>query len=164
MKLSKALLSRRDEFKISRRSLATLKRAGVTSIGIGGPGYAVVWNSITKREEWLHRTLMFALGYKIEKLEIDHKNGNKLDNRIFNLRTATRLENCRNLSRRNDNNSGFKGVSRRTDTGRWRARIKNNLVEHALGTFDSAIEAAIAYNKAAKRIHGKFAKLNKIPK
>jgi hypothetical protein len=88
--------------------------------------------------------------------EIDHRNGDRADNRIANLRECSRAENARNVTSRNP--SGFKGVRR--DDSRWRASITVNGKRIHLGTFDTAEKAAAAYDKAARRYHGEFARTN----
>ncbi len=101
----------------------------------------------------LHRYLMQA---KADE-EIDHENGDGLDNRRQNLRKASRAENGRNSGARLGS-SKFKGVSRSQD--RWRAYIKVNYKFRHLGYFDIEEEAARAYDQAARELHGKFACVN----
>lgn len=91
--------------------------------------------------------------------EIDHINGCRMDNRLENLREATREENGRNAGAKITNTSGFKGVSWKKDIGKWRARILVSGVEHSLGVFDCPKEAHQAYSEAARRMHGEFAKV-----
>lgn len=86
----------------------------------------------------------------------DHINGNKLDNRKFNLRIATVSENGMNRKVNKNNKSGLKGVS--FFGGRWRAYIQKRF----LGYFPTKEKAAIAYNKAAQEYFGEFARLNQI--
>jgi hypothetical protein len=90
-------------------------------------------------------------------LEIDHINRNKLDNRRANLRWATRQQNCRNSKRRSK--TGFTGVTK-TPGGNYQAMIYPDSVSTHLGMYDTAEEAARAYDKAAKRLYGEFARLN----
>jgi len=94
--------------------------------------------------------------------EVDHANGNPLDNRKRNLRVCSRVQNASNIKRRKDNSSGYKGVSFMASRRRWRARISVARREHHLGLFDTAEEAAHAYNKAAVAMHGEFARLNPV--
>jgi hypothetical protein len=88
----------------------------------------------------------------------DHINHNTLDNRHDNLRICTNSQNQHNRGKHSDNTSGYKGVFR---NGRgWMARIVTDRKITYLGTFKTEIEAARAYDEAAKRLHGKFAALN----
>ena len=88
--------------------------------------------------------------------EIDHINNERGDNRIANLRDCSRTENGRNDWTHGA--SGFKGVSRHGSG--WRARIQVNDKYLNLGTFASPEAAAQAYDEAAKRYYGEFAKTN----
>lgn len=90
---------------------------------------------------------------------IDHINGDKSDNRIANLRDASHAQNKRNVGRPGNNSSGFKGVYRHTQAGRWVARIKGDGKYRHIGIFPTIEEAAEAYRKAAEAEHGDFARL-----
>lgn len=93
-------------------------------------------------------------------LEIDHINGDGLDNQRKNLRPATRQQNSCNLQRAPRNNkSGYKGVFQ-VENGKWRAVVKAHGKNHYLGRYATAQQAAEAYNEAAKLYHGEFASLN----
>lgn len=92
--------------------------------------------------------------------EIDHINRDKTDNRWENLRAATKQENAYNKAPRG-RTSRFKGVYR-SKQGRWVAGITFNKKSKSLGYYDSELEAALAYNKAARELHGEFAYLNPI--
>jgi hypothetical protein len=76
--------------------------------------------------------------------DIDHKNGDTLDNRIMNLRLATRSENTFNVPLRRTNTSGFRGVSFDTNRQKWEAYIMINRVKKNLGLYDSREEAISA--------------------
>lgn len=95
-------------------------------------------------------------------LEVDHINGNKLDNRKANLRLCTPSQNIANTPVRKDNETGYKGVSheKRWGGNTWRARIQINGQREVLGYFASPEDAARAYDRAAKEIFGEFAHLN----
>jgi hypothetical protein len=84
------------------------------------------------------------------KEEIDHIDGNPINNRIENLRLATRKQNSFNVSIHKDNLSGFKGVSRSRD--KWLARIQGRHI----GLFLTAEEASAAYEAEAKKTFGEF--------
>lgn len=87
---------------------------------------------------------------------IDHINCDGSDNRIENLRLATRAENARNARRSKRNKSGVKGVHARF--GKFIAEITVDRKKTYLGMFDSIEEAAIARARAAKEMHGEFAR------
>lgn len=94
--------------------------------------------------------------------QVDHKNGDSLDNRRCNLRLCTQSENLRNRGMRVDNKSGYKGVHWNNNCKRWHAQIKLDKRVIYLGVFREKIEAAKAYNDAAVLYHGEFARLNVI--
>lgn len=91
--------------------------------------------------------------------QVDHINGNKLDNRRENLRICSKAENMRNTNKRRNNTSGFKGVVQ-SRKGRWVAHITKDYKMIHLGTFTNPKEAAVAYDNKARDIFGEFAKLN----
>lgn len=91
--------------------------------------------------------------------EIDHKDLNKSNNRIKNLRKSTRSQNVHNKSISTRNNSGYKGVYFENDSKKYVAQIGINNRQIKIGRFKTAIEASIAYNEQAKILHGKFARL-----
>lgn len=107
----------------------------------------------------LHR-LAWAFVYQDMPEQIDHINGIPSDNRIVNLRAATPLENHYNAGLRKDNKSGVKGVRWSEKGQKWLARIRANSKEIHLGSFDSKLEAALAYDSAAVKLHKKFARTN----
>jgi len=92
--------------------------------------------------------------------ETDHVNGDKLDNRKENLRICTREQNSRNRKLDIDSTSGFKGVFWMGERQKWRSGIRVNSKFLYLGYFKTALEAAKAYNIAARRYFGRFARLN----
>jgi hypothetical protein len=106
---------------------------------------------------WMHREIA---GNPKGKL-VDHKNGNTLDDRIENLRAATRGQNnCNRGKCSTFTTSKYKGVSRERGRKKWQAgvRCKGRFIR--IGYFDDEEAAARAYDKAAKKMHGKFARLN----
>lgn len=117
-----------------------------------GYGYAVRINK--KRLIIMHRLIMNAK----EGMEVDHINGNTLDNRRCNLRVCSPPENKRNRKINKGSYSGYKGVDFKKN--RWRARIQINKKSLFLGCFMTKEEAAEAYNIAALKYHKEFACLN----
>lgn len=96
--------------------------------------------------------------------KIDHINGNSLDNRKCNLRSCTLSQNQMNRNINKNSRSGYKGVSWKSNKKLWRAVIKLNRKSIHLGYFDDKEEAAKAYNNAAIKYFGEFAKLNTLTK
>ena len=90
--------------------------------------------------------------------EIDHINCNRGDDRASNLREATRAENNRNVRRRKDNKSGYKGVCLEPRTQKWRALISIGGRQRSLGAFKTPKEAHAAYSAAAQLEYGAFAR------
>ncbi len=95
------------------------------------------------------------------KLQIDHKNRNGLDCRRKNLRQATRAQNCANRVWPKGTRCPYRGVA--PSGSKWIGKIQRERKQIYLGIFETAEQAAVAYNKAAVEIHGEFAVLNEIP-
>lgn len=89
--------------------------------------------------------------------DVDHKNGNGLDNRIENLRVCNRTQNNGNRRKVKDKTSKYKGVHFDAHTGKWRAEISFEGVRYRLGRFASQEEAVQAYFKKAKELFEGFA-------
>lgn len=102
------------------------------------------------RLAWLYMTGEWPAG------EIDHINGDGLDNRFGNLRVANRSQQSRNTRAHRDSYSGLKGAYWEKRSARWLAQIKHEGKQHYLGKFDTAEEAHAAYCEAARRLHGEF--------
>ena len=123
-----------------------------------GRGYAVRAIKVNGRmtSMLMHRQIMRPP----EGLETDHINGDRLDNRRDNLRVCTRAENSFNRTINGNNTSGYKGVYWYEINKRWGARIAAGRKQIFLGLFANKEEAARAYDEAARRLHGEFARLN----
>lgn len=87
---------------------------------------------------------------------IDHKNTDKADNRIENLRLADKSQNGYNTNIRKDNQTGVKGVAQ-LPSGRYQLRIIVNKKRHQVGTFDTIEQAVAAADEFRKLHHGEFA-------
>jgi hypothetical protein len=90
----------------------------------------------------------------------DHINGDKLDNRVDNLRTVTNSQNGFNRGGNKIATSMYKGVDWSKQKRKWRARIKAGATHLNLGLFDSERDAAETYDVAAYHLHGEFAVFN----
>ncbi|MEY2160420.1 MULTISPECIES: HNH endonuclease signature motif containing protein [unclassified Rhodanobacter] len=124
-----------------------------------------VAGSISERGYWrvkvdgrsymVHRIIWLMVNGVFPK-EIDHINGIRTDNRLCNLREASRSQNCANKRTPSTNTSGFKGVSK--SQNRWCAQIKVHGRYRHLGSHASPEDAAKAYAKAAVKFFGEFAR------
>lgn len=123
-----------------------------------GRFYMIGSNWINGRtvKRYLHRVIMNAP----PGVEVDHINGDTLDNRRCNLRLCMRRENGRNQKPQMGRSSQYKGVSWRKQCQKWSAQIKVDGKQIHLGLFNEEVEAARAYDQAARELHGEFARLN----
>jgi hypothetical protein len=111
--------------------------------------------------KWKHIKMHREVLNPPDHLFADHINHNGLDNRIANLRAATHRQNAYNrIHFRKYQSSKYKGVSFNNRKKKWIAQIRFNSKHKFIGYFDNEIEAAKAYDKAAKQFHGEFAVLN----
>lgn len=128
-------------------------------------GYAVrsdYSNGRPAQQIKMHRQIMG----EPEGMEVDHENGDKLDNRRLNLRVATRNQNQQNTGIPKNNTSGYKGVSWNTQVKKWKAclqvQINGKRKTVYLGHYHNPVEGAKAYNQAALEYFGDFARLNNV--
>jgi hypothetical protein len=119
--------------------------------------YIYVHINIFKKKYALHRLIYLFHNGKLP-LEIDHKDGNTLNNRILNLRDAKKLNTANQKSLVIHNTSGYVGVATTSRNKHiWRAYIHHENKTIHLGQFRSPELAAEAYDKAAAKLFGKFA-------
>jgi hypothetical protein len=104
----------------------------------------------------MHRALLSAPAGS----QVDHKDGDGLNNCRDNIRTCTLMQNSQNRQIQKNNRSGYKGIYMHKRTGRWYAKIVANRKIEYLGSFLTPEDAARAYDRAALAHFGEFARLN----
>ena len=140
-------------WRVSRGGMKAGSVAGHVAIANNG-------RKVIQIGTWLaHRLAWFITYGVLPPGDLDHKDGDSLNNRIKNLRPASMSQNLQNAKRRIDNKSGYKGVSFDAFTGKWVARIRiPNGKYKNLGRFSNPKIAHAAYVAEAKNIFGEFAR------
>lgn len=116
-------------------------------------------------KKWkMHRLILHLRGIEIDGMEVDHINGDTLDNRFSNLRLCTSSQNGANAKLRSDNKTGYKGVRWNKNNSNWNAYIQEDGKFKHLGCYDTAEDAALAYNRRAIELWGEYAWTNHVKK
>jgi hypothetical protein len=124
----------------------------IKSVANSNKGYCVV--SYNGEGIMFHRIVWQLVFGPIPKgLQIDHINGNKVDNRIENLRLVTNRENCQNYEWHR--NGRLPGCYYRTDCNKWQARAKVNGITRHIGLYHTEQEAHEAYKKYVQNLRDK---------
>jgi hypothetical protein len=131
--------------KLAGSKAGRVRLDGTTDIKLRGKMY------LAHRLAWFYMTGVWP------SAEIDHKDVDASNNAWHNLRPATGSQNCCNRLVQANNRLGVKGV--RKDKNKYAARITVSRKTIHLGTFETPEEAALAYAKAAKELHGAFARV-----
>lgn len=133
-------------WKINKRGPV---KAGDIAGSIGPKGY---WFIKIEQRKYAASRLAWAMHHERQPVgEIDHRDGVRLNNRLGNLREATRGQNCDNV--------GGKGARYEPERGKWLARICVDRREINLGRFDTEAEACAAYETAKLILRGDFARV-----
>ena len=135
----------------NRKPVGTLLNTGYIHAGFNNKVYLI------------HRLIYIMHHGDIpEGMVIDHRDGDKTNNRIENLQAISHMNNSRKQKLHKQNKSGYRGC-RKIGEGQYRAQISINGTNHYIGTFSTMDDAARAYNGVARIIYGEFAVLNKVP-
>lgn len=144
----------------SRRGVTLIDDAVVPLVSgihwhLGAVGY--VRGRVNGEVELMHRLILKRMGLLRRGQVTDHINGNKLDNRLTNLRACTQRQNARNVPMKRSNTSGVVGVSWDRTRQKWLAHIKVSRKFINLGWYERIEAAAAARAIAEKRYFGEFA-------
>ncbi len=127
------------------------RKVGDAAGGLSGKGYIAV--KIGRLQYKAHRLAWLYTYGQWPNGQVDHKNRNKADNRVDNLKDVTQSENKQNCLMYACNTSGFKGVTYYPRNGKWNAAIKVNGKRKHLGYYEKPEDASHAYQQAVARYH-----------
>lgn len=123
------------------------------SWSVSSHGYATT--TVEEKVVYMHRLILD--NHIKDNMEVDHINGNRLDNRKSNLRVCEHRDNLRNLGLKKNNKSGYPGV-RRMQNGKYRAVITVNYKQICIGTFPNFDAAVNARKLAEIEYFGEYAR------
>lgn len=129
-------------------------RAGDEASSMTIAGYSRV--KLDGVHHYLHRLAWAFVHGEFPESDLDHVNMVKSDNRISNLRLATKAENQMHRGIPKNNTSGCKGVTWNATKGKWSVRCAANGKRKHLGYFDDVASATSVYKQYAPSIHGAF--------
>lgn len=145
----------RDGQLYHRNQVRGRGRKGARVGAVSPRGYLVT--SAFGRQRFVHR-IVYEMHFGIipPGMQIDHVDGDKLNNRIENLRLATASQNCANKRIGRPSKTGFTGVYWNRIVGRYTAQVTVNGETRSLGMYATAEEASAAYTAAAQSAFGEF--------
>jgi hypothetical protein len=139
-------------WKKSRSNRVAVGARAGSAVRRGKKVYRVI--NINRQPEYEHRLAWLYMTGNWPEIEVDHRDGNSIDNKWANLREASKTQNAGNTRQRSNNTSGFKGVSFNKNAGKWAAQV----MKIHLGLFDDPALAHAAYVSKAKELFGEFAR------
>lgn len=157
--MKKLYLSGKNSDKFTLVDALDFEWASQWEWGLSSGGYAKRSKYIANahpKTVYLHRELINAPKDK----QVDHINRDRLDNRRGNLRLCTNTQNQMNCWR--NPKSGFKGVYKLHKKDGYQVKLRLGGQRIFVGNFLNKLEAARAYNQAAQKYYGEFARLNNV--
>jgi len=134
------------------------KGAGFAGTKAGSPTNGYISIMIDGQNYRCHRLAWLYVHGEFPNGNLDHINRNKTDNRIANLRIASKKQNAENTGIQSNNKSGYRGVFWNSRKCKWQAQIKNNGKQFHLGFFENALDASHAYEKKAAELFTHYSK------
>jgi len=136
----------------------SIKAGDETGTSATSHGYAqVMFHGITITAHRLAWFLFYG-EWSTRRRQVDHINGIRTDNRISNLRIATQSQNSANSNGRGKQK--YKGVTWNKPCSKWRVMLMYQKKHIHIGMYDSDVEAATAYDNAARQYWGDYARVN----
>lgn len=132
--------------KTAARRLKIGQIAGSIRKDKDGKSYTLI--SVNNKRYLAHRLSWLYTHGEFPDEEIDHISGDGIDNRLCNLRSVSRSENCKNMRRNSKNKSGITGVIWRKDASKWAVQISSGRKKINLGLFNNIFDAACARKNA----------------
>ena len=132
------------------------KRIGTRAGDLNESNYRYIMIAGKKHKEHRLVWLYHYDSFPVDDLVIDHIDADRSNNTFWNLRLCTPEQNKLNVGRSCRNTSGYKGVSYNKPTGKWKAKIQCDGVDHYLGLYETPEQAHKAYVKLGKELHGEF--------
>lgn len=142
-----------DKVLVDIEDLPKLSKYNSWFISKRGDVYSQKWYKGKAKTYKIHRVIMDAP----DNFDVDHINGNPLDNRKENLRVCTHAENGRNLKKKKNNTSGHVGIIWDKERNKWRASIKVFYKSIYLGRYNKIKDAVAARKLAESKYFGEFA-------
>jgi len=134
------------------------QRAGWLNVAIG------YWQIEIEGETLFMHHVVWLAETGVMPEQLDHKDRDRANNVFSNLRLCTSTQNRANMQKAEGQfTSQYKGVSWHKQKQRWAAEIRVNGVKYNLGRHKSEVVAALAYNEAAIKHFGEFARINEVP-
>jgi hypothetical protein len=148
----RSILNYDPETGIFTWKISTANRVKVGDAAGCPDGHGYLRIQLQSRLYKAHRLAWLYVYGEWPKLDIDHINRNRSDNRRANLRDVSHKQNHQNRSKPSNNTSGHPGICWHKQSSKWRARIRHNKKHIHLGLFTD-IEEAIAARKAAEKLY-----------
>lgn len=144
-----------ETFLLDEQDVHLVRSKYVRIHRVRSDGSYVTVGTTKSERQFLHRLILAP----DPGFEVDHRNRNGLDCRRVNLRLCTHSQNCANRRKTKDSTGQFRGIFQQK-SGKWAARITVSGKTIYLGTFETDIDAAEEYDRAAVKHFGEFAALN----
>lgn len=156
MELTKDLLHELFEYKKGQLYWRVSRGNHIRRGGAAGWPDKVYVRVMVNNAAYLAHRVIYLMHHGFLPEFVDHINGDPRDNRIENLRAASRSDNNRNRRTNGNNKAGVKGVHWDAPRKKWKAQISFNGRQRYLGLFDSLEDAAAAVRAVREENHGEF--------